>query len=148
MARKKIPIDRDILEQAITQVEGGRNPPSSLNALYVAVGELLGRPAGVVKGRIEDYGLTLKTQPGRTRKSSKKTPSPPIRTEKTPILDLTPYTKRGIRVTSLGDLFTSSLKDDETNRAIMSAIVEIRQTYGLPALSSDDFRRLKKEKGD
>jgi hypothetical protein len=140
MARKKTPIDRDQLIQAIAQVEGGKKPPTNLAMLYKKVSDLLGKSPGAVKGRIEDYGIPLKTQPGR------RVGEPTIHPAKSSsTLDLTPFTKRGIVVRELGDLYTSSLRTDEENRKLMAAIVEVRKTYGLPAMSEEEFRRIKKE---
>lgn len=131
VARKKTPIDRDQLQGAIDEVEGGRNPPANLNQLYKAVGKLLAKPPGAVKGRIEDYQLTLKTKPGRSfNKVSGESSGDK--------LDLTPFTKRGIVVTDLGDMLTSQYKSMEENRSIREAWKEIRRTTGNPTPNEGD----------
>lgn len=159
--RKKVMLDKDALTAAVKEVENGRNPPTNLSDLYRAVSEKLVQQGmteatpGAVLGRIQDYNIPLKTQPGRRfgrdnpdneQEGIISSASPP-RPQTTNDIDWSPFTKRGIEVNSLADIFTSPLKDDDTNCAIMSAIVEIRRTYGLPALSTEEFNRLKRERG-
>lgn len=147
--KTKTHIDRDALVASITKIEGGKNPPKNLSSLFKAVAEDLGTSPGAVMGRINDYGITVATKPGRRvgvkeepiEQEQEKKENPKIE----PGIDLTPFTSRGIIVRNIDDLYTSALKDDNTNKAIMAAIVEIRRTKGLPALSREDFQRLKGE---
>lgn len=126
MARKKMHLDRDKLVNAIQQVEDADDAPDSLSNLYKRVADIMDVPLGVVIGRIKDYEISLKTPMGKKGR--------PCRTvEAKPTLDFTPFEKRGIIVNSLGDLLTSSLRDEDENNKRRLAWYEIRQSEGLPA---------------
>lgn len=149
MARKKLSIDKAKLEAAVKKIEGGMTPPKNVSQLYTMVSKDLmsqgvhATPA-TVKGRIIDYNIPLLTQGPRVQTDTEKPTETPEPTDPPEGFDFKPFTRRGIKVESLADMLTSPLKDDTTNRAIMYAIAEIRRTAGLPALSIEEFRRLKK----
>lgn len=144
MARQTLHIDKHLLTSAIEAAKNvSLSNPTALNqfiAKYLQKhGITISHPT--IGKRIAEYGIAtpFSHSPIREEESLKKTKS---------TLDLTPFTSRGIVVTSLSDLLTSPLKDDETNLAIMAAIVAVRKEAGLPALSLKQFERLKNEHSD
>lgn len=119
MGRPRINIDRGLLEKAIQDVQNGNDPPPTLSQLYKRVAEKLGKgatPAAVI-GRIKEYDISV-----QIRDNESKT--------KIPYAEFSPFTSRGIVVTTVGDLLTSHLKDDDINRKIREAWAEVRRKTG------------------
>lgn len=142
MARKKVMINRDALIAAIEKVEGGDRPPRHRNELYIMVSQELESqgikaPPGSVLGRINDYGLTVKTPIGKRGGFLRNPQDDNITSLPTEqVLDLSPFTGRGIEVNNLGDLLTSTYKSHEENKKIQAAWKEVRLNTNNPRPSS------------
>lgn len=152
MGRVKIDIGKQTLIDAIAAVENDPDPPNTLTLLWKRVADNL-QEHGVkvsttfIINRVKEFGIEVRTKPATQGLAKEATPGSgkvkPIPTHMVTV-DVSEFVRRGLTIRTLSDILTSPLRDDETNTALMGAIAHIREGEGLPALSLQEFGRIKK----
>lgn len=133
--RPRTEIDKELFINTINDAENEQQFDSML-ALHKFIGEVLDLPFYTVANRIKEWGLTLKTQPGKRGRpaGSSGCTARPKKQETTEGPDLSELLAAfaPLKIKSSADLLTWSGKTHEQNEAIREAWRTLRLALDMP----------------